>query len=284
MLVPTMTPEEIYAEMYKDAAWLQERINNRLAPEVIKKLKRVKRFPHLSMNTLCSEKTKIVYNVVFYAYQHRDWETPRMFIYTKYTHETGKNLVYIEPKKFAIRIYTPHFMQRYKEREHKRVEEYSPIASNDIELFFLLRNWDVEEMKLVKSVLEIAPDDPLAKIIKERQEQSRFWQDPDYDRYSAACITGMCLCERHKKNPNISIYDTYINLNMLKYTQLFDFLPAYSRVFLDAICRAYPRHKETVIKEWQEAIGAAPENPKLIEIMCEKIEDINSRYPLHALI
>lgn len=71
---------------------------------------------------------------------------------------------------------------------------------------------------------------------------------------------------------------------MLKYTQLFDFLPAYSRVFLDAICRAYPRHKEIIIKEWQKAIGAAPENPKIIEIMCEKIDDINNRYPLHALI
>jgi hypothetical protein len=279
-----MTPEEIYAEMYKDAAWLQERINNRLAPEVIKKLKRVKRFPHLSMNTLYSEKTKIVYNVVFYAYQHRDWDCPRMFIYTKYTHESGKNLVYIEPKGFAIRIYTPHFMQRYKERQRDFVEDYSPIANIDIEFFFILRNWDVEEMKLVKSVLEIAPDDPLAKIIKERQDNSRFWQDPDYERYSTACMTGMCLCERHKKNPNISIYDTYISILMLKYSQLFDFLPAYKRVFLDTLCRTYPRHKDIILKEWNEAISNAPETPEVVEILCKKLAELEARYPVNALI
>ena len=34
MLVPTMTPEEIYAEMYKDAAWLEDRITNKIYPSI----------------------------------------------------------------------------------------------------------------------------------------------------------------------------------------------------------------------------------------------------------
>lgn len=284
MLVPTMTPEEIYAEMYKDAAWLQNRVNNKLIDEAKKKAKRAKRFPHVSLNTLISEKTNIEYKIVFYTYQHGDWDRPRMFIYTKYTHEMGKTLVYIEQSKFAIRIYTPHFMQRYKERQHEHVQEFSPLANKDIEFFFLLRNWDVEEMKVIKGVLQTEPDDEIAVAINELQTHSRFWQDPEYERYSVACISGMCLCERHKKNPNISIFDTYINHFMIKYSQMFDYIPAFARVFLDAVVRAYPRQKHIICKEWNETVDNTPANSEMLEHLCDKLSELDKRYPLSALL
>ena len=34
MLVPTMTPEEIYADMCKDAAWLNDQITYKIYPSV----------------------------------------------------------------------------------------------------------------------------------------------------------------------------------------------------------------------------------------------------------
>ena len=83
MLVPTMTPEEIYAEIYKDAEWLQDELNNKIYPQYCKRVLKVKKFPDLKLYELVSKKTHITYTIVGFAYQHSDWKHPYCIIYTK---------------------------------------------------------------------------------------------------------------------------------------------------------------------------------------------------------
>lgn len=283
MLVPTMTPEEIYADMCKDAAWLNDQITYKIYPSVQKKIKRCTIFPFIHGCTLQSKVTKNQYNIIFFAYSRGDWNRPYSVIYTKYTHESGKTLIHIENARFAIRIYTPHFISRYKERMADLVENYRGLASVDIEAFFILRNWDVVEMHTLKDFCRANPNSGLAKHLERIDNQSKFWKDSDYERYSVACSMGMCLCERHKTNPYISIYDTFISPDLLKETQWVDFVPAYSHVMLNSLCRVHPKHKDRIVSEWNSWKNNLPEDANLIQFMLDLINELIERYPLPAL-
>lgn len=283
MLVPTMTPEEIYADMCKDAAWLNDQITYKIYPSVQKKIKRCTIFPFIHGCTLESKVTKNQYNVIFVAYSRGDWNRPCSIIYLKYTHESGKTLIYIENHRFAIRIYTPHFISRYKERMADLVNKFSEISSLDIEAFFMLRNWDVVEMSTLKDYRSANPNSDLTKTLENIESQSRFKKDSDYERYTVACAMGVCLCEKHKTNPNISIYDTFLSPDLLKETQMVDFVPAYSHVMLNAMCREYPRHKDFIVKEWNNSYNKIPEDAPIIPYMVEEINKLLDKFPISAL-
>ena len=284
MLVPTMTPEEIYRAIYSDAKWLQDRIF-RLFPEIEKQIKRSKQFPLLTARIINSPKTKIEYNLAFFAYQKSDWDKRHFIIYTTYTHEGGKTLVYVDNKKFAIRIYTPHFMQRYKERHADYVNENSHIAKYGIEVFFILRNWEVVEMTRIKTIIQetMETDPDLARTLEYRMTKSKFEQDPNYERYSVACMHGMCLCERSKdKNIDISIYNTFVATKQLIEEQFIDFIYAYGEVVLTTICRMYSRQRDMIAKEWNTELNNIPEGKTQYECMVEKINEFCLRYPIPA--
>ena len=284
MLVPTMTPEEIYRAIYSDAKWLQDRIF-RLFPEIEKQIKRSKQFPFIAARIINSPTTKIAYNIVFFAYQKSDWDKRHFIIYTTYTHEGGKTLVYVDNKKFAIRIYTPHFMQRYKERHADYVNENSHIAKYGIEVFFILRNWEVVEMTRIKTIIQetMETDPDLARTLEYRMTKSKFEQDPNYERYSVACMHGMCLCERSKdKNIDISIYNTFVATKQLIEEQFIDFIYAYGEVVLTTICRMYSRQRDMIAKEWNTELNNIPEGKTQYECMVEKINEFCLRYPIPA--
>lgn len=284
MLVPTMTPEEIYREIYSDVNWLQEQIL-RLFPGVEREIKRSKQFPLLTARIINSPKTKIEYNLAFFAYQKSDWDKRHFIIYTIYSHEGGKTLVYIDNKKFAIRIYTPHFMQRYKERHADYVNENSHIAKYGIEVFFILRNWEVVEMTRIKTIIQetMETDPDLARTLEYRMTKSKFEQDPNYERYSVACMHGMCLCERSKdKNIDISIYNTFVATKQLIEEQFIDFIYAYGEVVLTTICRMYSRQRDMIAKEWNTELNNIPEGKTQYECMVEKINELCLRYPIPA--
>lgn len=289
MLVPTMTPEEIYAEMAKDVNDLASAINTRYIPEFAKTIRRTQRFPEAKPYVWVSRKTRIEYILIFVAYRKADHKkVPHFFVYTIYSHETGRNLVYIEPDRFAIRIYTPHFIQRYKERDPALAEALSNISDYYFECAFLLRNHRVKETEFMKHLDETV-DDPLYIEGREKEKRSRFWQDPDYERYTVACERGLCLCERNKANPNISIYDTFVAYDMLKPTQYIDFTQAVVPLVLDRIALYYPRQKEFWIKEWNEfadAVGkdTAIDNFEKCRLILAKLDEFNRRYPIDSLL
>ena len=283
MLVPTMTPEEIYAEMYKDSAWLQDRIADKIYPSIQKMIKRRSLFPFFHVTSVKSAKTHIEYNVAFFAYSRGDWNRPYCVIYTKYTHESGKTLVYIEHNRFAIRIYTPHFMQRFKERQNEYVSDNETLANIDLELLFIARNWEVKEMDLLKSFAEESQNQKLSQKFEEISSWSKFKQDSDYERYTVACLLGMCLCERNKKHPDISIFDTFVTPDLFKFNQWIDFVPAYSHVVLNTLTRVYPRQKEHIVKEWNNSINECPDDGDPLKYMLDKVDELMSRYPVPQL-
>ena len=283
MIVPTMTPEEIYAEMYKDAEWLQERVNNILTPNYCKLAKRAKNYPYIKSYCEISPKTQIVYDIFYWSYVRSDWNRPQYIIYTTYSHEGGKTLVYIEKKGFSIRIYTPHFMSRYRERDEERMSQCD--GGLNIDLCFIIKNYDVQEMRFFKNISENMRDNPYIMQLLGQQQLSRFWQDPDYERYSAACLRGVCLCERHKKNPHISIFDTFISYDLLKDSQRIEYAMAYVHVFLRAVEKKYPRQFQFIAKEWNDFVdnmNKSDGNP--LEMLIDKLIELEERYPLNIVM
>lgn len=161
MLLPTMTPEEIYAEMHKDAEWLENTINKKFVPQYQKGAKRATNYPYLKSFYEVSPKTLITYWVVMIAYHRSDWKKPRVAILAKYSHEYGTNIIYIENDRFAIRLYTPHFMQRIKER-CSAMNYKVPIEMNHFEdMMLILCNRDVEELTMWKELEKEHKDNEL---------------------------------------------------------------------------------------------------------------------------
>ena len=119
-------------------------------------------------------------------------------------------------------------------------------------------------------------------------EQSKYWQDPDYERFVAACSKGVCLCERHKNNPLISIYDTYLSLDILKYDQLIEYTVAYSNIFLEEMKNMYPRQSMVWGKEWNDLVDSIQKNEDpnrdTVSEFVAKIDELAKRYPLHELL
>ena len=84
MLVPTMTPEEIYAEMHKDADWLWNQIVKKFHPVFQKQVKRSNSFPCAKMFLATSRDTKITYHIVFVVHNRGGWDKiPTIIIYTQ---------------------------------------------------------------------------------------------------------------------------------------------------------------------------------------------------------
>lgn len=287
MLLPTMTPEEIYAEMAKDANDLAAAINARYIPEFAKTIRRAQRFPLIKGYTWQSKNTKIEYNVVFIAYRKAERKfIPHFFVFTMYSYESGRNIVYIDNKNFAIRIYTSHFILRYKERDAIFAQLDNDVVNQNAELFFLLKNYRVNEASVTKQLDELVTS-PAFVEMREQEKQTRFWQDPDYERYSAACESGLCLCERNKANPNISIYNTFIAYDMLQGTQLIDFAQAVVPVVLDRLSLYYPRQKAVWQKEWNDFAASVAQNEKMdlfekSKAVLEKLSELNKRYPINT--
>ena len=65
---------------------------------------------------------------------------------------------------------------------------------------------------------------------------------------------------------------------------MFDYIPAFARVFLDAVVRAYPRQKHIICKEWNETVDNTPANSEMLEHLCDKLSELDKRYPLSALL
>lgn len=285
MLLPTMTPEEIYAEIRKDANPLWDAINMRFGAEFQRIVRRSQRFPLIKGYTWQSKNTKIEYNVVFIAYRKAERKfIPHFFVYMMYSYESGRNIVYIDNKNFAIRIYTTHFIQRYKERDAIFAQLDNDVVKQNAEVFFLLKNHRVNETSITKQLDELVTSPDFVKM-REREKQTRFWQDPDYERYSVAIESGLCLCERNKANPNISIFNTFIAYDMLKGTQLIDFAQALIPVVLDRLSLYYPRQKAVWQKEWNDFAASVEQNEKMdlfekSTAVLEKLSELNKRYPI----
>lgn len=288
MLLPTMTPEEIYSELHKDADGLWAAITSRFGPEFNRLVRRGHKFPLLKVYFWNSKNTFVDYRVIFIAYRKAEHKfVPHILIYTMYSHETGRNLVYIEPDHFAIRIYTPHFMQRYKEREPRLAQATGELANLNFELLFILKNHRVQETTLMKQLDEEITDSEYIKL-REKEKRTRFWQDPDYERYAAACELGLCLCERNKANLNISIYNTFIAYEMLQPTQYIDFAHAVVPVVLDRIALYYPRQKAVWQKEWNDFNKSLIDDNTLdvvdkTKAVMAKLDEFNRRYPITTI-
>ncbi len=279
MLIPTMTPEEIYAEMYKDAAWLENEINNKLTPAFQKLAKRASRFPFCELYGRTSKKTRIQYFVAYDICRKAEWKAPHVTIFTMYTHEYGRNLIYID-QDFNIRIYTPHFIGRYKERNPEEYKNIPEGTAQFADMRFIARNWDIEEMKLTKEFEECFKENKKANAYFEKIKQSRFWSDPDlYEQYCVACESGICLCERVKANPKISIFRTFISLDMFNGLQGYDYVAAYSHIFLRAMSREYPNQIETWGKEWEDVHKLDLEPTDQLDAFAKLMDDLRKRYP-----
>lgn len=279
MLVPTMTPEEIFAELQKDFNFLNNKISEKCISPFCKYVKRAMRSPFYKLYTLTSPRTSIQYEVLCFAYNKGEWKKPHVVVFTDFSHEWGKTLIMFEEERFAIRIYTPHFMARYKERFGELCnEDQERILSSSPMLTFILRNHDDIEPDTMSALKEILSAEEFKKY---EPGESRFIQDEDYKRYVMVCQDGLCLCERHKQNDCISIYDTYISPDKFYENQALDFMPAVNLLFLRRMHNAYPtlrRMFQTTFDTAQETYRDAPLREHVIQVH-KVVVELYNKYP-----
>lgn len=281
MIVPTMTPEEIFSEIQKDVYFLQEKTDE-LALKYSKLAKRATRFPHFHFYLLSSKKTMINYYVLCYAYRRGEWDHPHSIVYTEYAHEGGKTLVLLENEEFAIRIYTPHFFSRFKERELAIKKMFPYLMDSAPHATFLLRNKAVKEANVLQMMFETMGEKP--EDYKDLFEHnSRFFQDEDYERIPMNCIDGLCLTERCKANPKINIYNTFVSYDQLKGSQQFDYMLNVPHLILEKMNYVYPNQRSTWEKEWNDMMAGLDESLGMegwLRSIAQKLDEFGKRYPL----
>lgn len=279
MLVPTMTPEEIFAELQKDYDFLNNKIREKCVSPFCKYVKRAMRGPFVKVYTLTSSKTSIQYGVICFAYNKGEWKNPHVLVYTRYSHEGGTTLIMFEEDRFAIRIYTPHFMARYKERfgELLNDEQETLLVSSPM-VMFILRNHDDLEPDTMSALQEVLPKEELKKF---EHGEGKFIQDENYERYTMVCQDGLCLCERHKQNNCISIYDTYISPDKFFENQVLDFMPAANLLLLRRLHNAYPTLRkvfQTTFDTAQETYREHPLYERIVKVH-KIVVDLYNKYP-----
>lgn len=281
MLVPTMTPEEIFAEISKDEDWIREQVGA-YAIQYGKRVLKQTRFPDMYVYAKESKHTRIIYNFILYSYRRGEWKNPQAIVYTSYAFEGGTIYILLDNPPFSIRLYTTHFFARYKERQFDKLTGWKSFATKYPQVFFILRNRDVYPMNFIHG--DWAPES-VKKILKETEAKSKFEQDPNYKRIMMGCMDGVCLCENNKKDERITIYNTFIPHELMRLDQHIDYLIALPYLILHRMEHVYPNQRATWGKEWNEMVDAKTETyEEFANKVCNKLIEFSERYPLPEII
>lgn len=194
-----MTYEEIYREIKYDYPGLHDAIAKD-ALDFIQKAKRTRKFPFGKMYCWTHPKSKNEYSYFFEVKRHSDWDkNPRLVIYTEYEGSDGKATIIVAEqltKKIGISICSPHFFQRYYERNVSRI--ITKETEDDAKLAFLIRT---------------TTGIPLGTQVLSRKEIEK--EEADFVKDSLLTTEGLIMCYRWKANRNIVLFKTYVSLNDL---------------------------------------------------------------------
>ena len=140
MIVPKMSPYQIYEKIEVDKVKINYQAQ-KLIPKIIKEIKQQNTFPYYK----CVEykpSSNNVHVIYFYAENNKDAENPIWDFFTVLFNERQRFVlkqrceIYNGIGTRAIKIYTSHFLQRYKERFYHNAD----LSKNELACRFFCKN------------------------------------------------------------------------------------------------------------------------------------------------
>ena len=253
MLVPTMTPEEIRDEINKDVDLIFWHISNFQKNIVSFSRLPIRKFPFFQNKKIVSKKTNMTYEFVIYTPNKYRQKTPSLFIYAKYTHKWGTTFAEILPDdgKFEYRIYTPHFIKRYRERMHLN----ESVTIDEVFMRFRVNNMATGRM-----------DD----FIIDNAE--KYYHDRETEYYANIIPEGACICERDITQADIIIHNTFISREMFFETQEKGAKMFLIGVLWRSLLMNYPRQRDALMTKLDEFASETKDENELLKVVTQFID------------
>ena len=191
MIVPAMTIQEIYKELFEDVKNIEQKLEY-----CRKKFRRdvlhTSKYPISKCYKCETPKKKNLFVVIFTAIKRSDNNNPIIGIHAIYSRPEGKYAATLNRDENLMSIYPPHFFDRYKER----IFNNDSMLAEDIIEHYFRNNW---------GFLAIIPNNDIASVYR------CFENDEGVD-IMATTDEGFCFGERQG---NITIVKTIISDDML---------------------------------------------------------------------
>lgn len=191
MIVPAMTIQEIYKELFEDVKNIERKLEycrNEFRRDVL----RTNKYPINKYYECRTPKKKNLFIAIFTAIKRGDNNNPIIGIYGIYSRPEGKYAATLNREKKLMSIYPPHFFDRYKER----IVNNDSILPEEIIKHYFKNNW---------GFLATIVNEDIVSIFR------HFENDEGVD-IVATTDEGYCFGERQG---NITIVKTIISDDML---------------------------------------------------------------------
>lgn len=243
MIVPKMSPYQIYEKIEADKVKINYQAQ-KLMPKVVKEIKQQNTFPFYKCIEYkpSSNNTHIIY---FYAENKKDAEKPIWDFFTVLFNGRQRFVLkqrcefynYIVTR--AIKIYTSHFFQRYRERKFNNIE----LSKNELACRFFCRNLCFEK-KSIETPIEI--NEEINRNI-EKYSLSNHWVMFVND---GLCFTRFAQYDKTWKFSNLEntealmlIYTTFVTEVELKESQKKSIRKEYLKIY-DDLWKEYVRNEQ----------------------------------------
>lgn len=194
MIVPSMTVQEIYKEVFEDIKSLQSKID-----ECHKNFKKVvlrsHRYPLTKSYDCKTRKKKNLFIVDLTATKRSSWKKPIMSIYGIYSRSEGIYAAAPTVDKNLLTIYPPHFFKRYRERFIKD----ESISNKDIIRHYFKNDWGFMGTVITKNYESV---------------YHSFENDNGNNKVSFVAATSQGYCFGEKQG-NVNLIKTIISEDML---------------------------------------------------------------------
>lgn len=234
MLVPSMTLNEMYDELYRDYSDIVDRLPRWIAAFRRPAMKAL-RFPFRMNFEYEGKHTRNRFKVIFTAECHANFDNPRVNIYTTFRHEGGVSAVLLMNHADGVMkmfFYTPHCLNRYAER---RMKDRSITIDECI-----------RDICLNNDNMPFDKDGSCGRYLR---LDDKYYQGDDIIYFAARTLDGMFICEQEKRKPQITVCNTFVPIEMLKQEQIEKSYRDCITTRKMSIARRYPRFADRVNAE-----------------------------------
>jgi len=193
MIVPAMTIQEIYSQLFSELPIKQDKLDS-YKKDFRRKVLKASKFPFSKLYDFTTlKKNQFLFS--FTALTRGQAEKPFGSLYGIYTRPEGKYLAEINPELFEMTIYPPHYFKRYRER--------------------ILKNDDLSNEELIRSFIQSSWGFIAAGVNKQLEAVYQSFEASHQNEvigFAGATYDGYCFGERQGK---INIMKTIISDDML---------------------------------------------------------------------
>lgn len=263
MLLPTMTLDEIYNAVSGDVGFVLRKLD-----VAVKEFRRAaiktRSFPFKRKYNYKNYKSNTVYTIYLSAFTRSQWDNPIVTVATSYTHDGGTTVIVFDfgNKNKEIALIESHCLARFKERYLQN----SSYTTQEI-IDFLL--WNFNTLSMSKEVMRIDEE------LQSKNEDSEY--------FALVSSLGVFYCEHLADNQKVTIYHTYLSMEMLKKEQnrkiALNYLWAYFKDYMDS----NPKVAKQIDVMIDEFVAQAEHEQWSIDKFITESEKLMDKYPLYVL-